>query len=210
MPPTTHHLEIIGPATALWADPGELILLTGDSGSGKSLWLKRLAGLCPMPENVSASLGGKTIGEGESQHVRMLFDRYPPIWLGQHVAEEINFGLQSRPSAEAMCDTLTQWDIAELSPNDELAKLNRRQAVRLSLAAMDLAKPTLALLDNPTASLTQDEAKAICGNVSRWCRTANLTVVVACNRWQDWFTAADQTWCVKAPDDMPQPGGKLD
>lgn len=79
------------------------------------------------------------------------FDRWPATWLGQHVGEELGFGLHVRTPATEMQRALAAWDLAELSLSDAPEGLNRLQAVRLSLAAMSLAAPTLALLDNPTA-----------------------------------------------------------
>jgi len=206
MKPTLHILQIASPDRVLQAQSGELILLTGANGSGKSLWLKRLAGLCPLPAGVSATIDGKPYTDAATPQIRMLFDRYPPIWLGQHVAEELSFGLPAPPSAETMAGKLAQWGIPELSPTDEPEKLNRLQGLRLSLAAMDMAEPELVLLDNPTASLSETDAKVICNAVASWAKAANLVVVVACNRWQDWQAAVAQIWCVQTPDGMPQLG----
>ena len=206
MTATSHVLLINSPAGALQARSGELILLTGASGSGKSLWLQRLAGLCPPPRNCSLTIDGKPCTESAPNGVRMLFDRHPPIWLGQHVAEELSFGLPERPSMDALTESLTRWGIPEVSLNSEPEKLTRRQGLRLCLAAMDMAKPALVLLDNPTASLSASDAEAICDDVVRWSRSSNLVVVVACNRWQDWQAAATQTWRISAPDEVPQLG----
>ena len=206
MPSATHTLEITGPEATLQAHAGELILLNGASGNGKSLWLKRFAGLCPPPTNCSTAIDGHPCSEAAPRLTRMLFDRYPPIWLGQHVSEELSFGLSAQPSMEKMADTLAHWGIPEVSLNEAPEALNRLQGLRLTLATMDLARPALVLLDNPTASLPERDAIAICEGVAAWAKTANLIVVVACNRWHDWRAAATQTWCIQAPDEMPRLG----
>ncbi len=78
------------------------------------------------------------------------------------------------------------------------------QAIRIALAAMDMADPALVLLDNPTAALPQDNAAALCNDIALWAEQSDTIVVVACNRWQDWQPAASQEWCLSAPDALPQ------
>ena len=201
-----HTLKITEAKTSLQACPGELVLITGAVGSGKSLWLKRMAGLTPPPDKVSVSIDGKSSDNAPAQTVSMLFDRWPAIWLGQHVGEELSFGLSRRPTRSEMIDRLKAWDLDGLSLSADLTSLNRRQAIRLSLAAISLASPLLVLLDNPTDSLPEQEARSLSTEVAAWAKAANLIVVVACNRWQDWQAEATQTWCIHAPEVMPQSG----
>lgn len=189
----------------LQADKGEIILLTGDIGSGKTLWLKRLAGLVKLPATISALINGKTPGR-EIGDVRMLFDQQPPLWLGQNVAEELVFGLKSPPSGEVLSKALHDWKADELQLSQSTTSLNRIQAIRLTLTSISLANPKLALLDCPTDSLPQKDAIAIQKLVSSWARESNATVVVASNRWHDWREVATQTWRVEAADDLPQWG----
>ncbi|ATX82713.1 hypothetical protein Ga0123462_1871 [Mariprofundus ferrinatatus] len=46
-------------ARSLEAAAGEIVLLIGEVGSGKSLWLKRLAGLASSPPQFTATIAGK-------------------------------------------------------------------------------------------------------------------------------------------------------
>ena len=189
----------------LAAEAGEVILLTGSVGSGKSLWLKRLAGLIDLPKNTSATIAGKKPGRAAGETL-MLFDRQPALWLGQSVAEELCFGLKKAPSSESLTTILADWRLGRLSPTSDLSTLNRLQAVRLHLAAMALAAPKLALLDSPTDSLPEADAITLRDDISAWAEASKTTVVVACNRWQDWQSVATQHWQVTTADDLPQRG----
>ena len=96
---SSHSLEISSLEERLYAYSGEVILLTGAVGSGKSLWMQRMAGLVEPPATMEITIDG--VACSTSSHpptIRMLFDRWPPVWLGQYVGEELAFGLSTRPS----------------------------------------------------------------------------------------------------------------
>jgi len=193
--PTSYRLEIRFSGHALYAEAGEIVQLRGAVGSGKSLWLKRMAGLAGLPAGLTVTINGASVSAPRSEHaVRMYFDRWPPVWLGQCVAEELAFGLQRSPSATAMKDVLRHWKIGDLGLDAEMKDINRLQAVRLSLAGMVLASPALALLDNPVASLPEAEARAVCADIAEWAEQGESIIVVAANRWQDWHPAVGQVW----------------
>jgi len=203
--PHSHSLEISNSEARLQAGSGEVVLLTGAVGSGKSLWLQRFAGLIKPPAKMVVALDGVACAtSAQPLAIRMLFDRWPPVWLGQYVGEELAFGLSSRPSITSLTDVLGQWGIPGLALDADLQTINRLQAIRLSLAAMALAAPALVLLDNPTAALPQSEAGVLCDDISNWAEHSDTIVVVACNRWQDWRHRAKQVWHCNTPDQLPQ------
>lgn len=175
----------------------ELILLVGDVGSGKSLWLKRLAQLTAMPDGQSIEM------DDAAPVVRMLFDRWPCSWLGQTVEEELMFGLKERCSLLDLEERLLQWGLDDVALSSGPESLNRLQSIRLSLAAMDLAKPALVLLDNPSAALSEQMALDLSKDIAGWLNRSNTIMVVATNRWQDWQTVVSQTWHVKSPVLLP-------
>ena len=181
----------------LQAAPGEVVLL---DGVGSTRWLKRFAGLCALPAGMYVSLAGEL---PPAAGVRMLPDRWPRIWLGQTVAEELLFGLSRRPDADEMEVLLAEWGLTDLSLERDVATLDREQSLCLMLAAMQLAEPSLVLLDQPTAALTDAAVQSISTNISRWALAAKLTVVVVSSRWQDWRHVASQYWRSDATDHLP-------
>jgi len=198
-----HTLELTDSMTTLRAGAGEIVLLTGNIGSGKSLWLHRLAGLTGLPKAVTVTLDG---ARTDKFTVRLLFDRWPCIWLGQTVAEELMFGLKTQPTPQQLEKMLADWDLSDLSLETGLQTLNRLQSLRLSLAAMSLAEPALMLLDNPTAALSQEDAHNLIEGIANRVGLSNTIVVVACNRWHDWRSSVSQVWQITAPDTLPQAG----
>ena len=201
---TTFSLTLDDGNRSLAAAAGSVTLLTGPVGSGKSLWLERLAGLKPLPAGISCTLAGKPWPDKKSSAaVRLLPDLQPPIFLGQTLAEELAFGLPAEPAAGRLQAVLGSWGLAGLPLSGNVRNLNRLEALRLLLAGMELAAPGLALLDNPTASLPADEAQKLCAEIRDWAARGNLVVVVACNRWQDWQPWAGQIWRLASADTLP-------
>jgi len=201
-----HSLQLSDADASLHATAGEIILLTGHTGSGKTLWLKRLAGLLEPPAKMTVTLDGIATKKTPLP-IRMLFDRWPPVWLGQTIAEELEFGLDEQPGQQYLEQILSQWGLSGLALTSDPKTLNRTQSLRLSLAAMNLARPAIALLDNPTASLPAEDAMTIIEETTIMATQSDTIIVVACNRWHDWRSSASQIWHISSPDALPQPRG---
>ncbi len=192
-----------GDARALHLARGGVALLTGGIGAGKSLWLRRLAGIEPLPAGVALTLGGAPPPFPPMQ-VFLREDRRPPLWLAPTLAEEVAFGLPE--AARGRLDAvLTRWGLAALDGDTRLAGLDRAQALRVFLAAAELAGARLVLLDEPLAGFPQEEAAWMASAIAAWAGEGEgRAVVVAANRWQDWAGVAGlRRWRVLAPDAMP-------
>jgi len=203
----THTLQLSDAKTSLHASAGEIILLTGHSGSGKTLWLKRIAGLIAPPDGMTVTLDD-TATQKTTLPIRMVFDRWPPVWLGQTVAEELLFGIGQSPEQQDIERILSDWGHSELALISNPGTLNRVESLRLSLAAITLANPAIALLDNPTAALSEKDAATLAQEIALRTKQSDTIIVVACNRWHDWRSSASQIWHVSSPDAMPQPRGQ--
>jgi len=191
---------------SLQAASGDIILLSGKNGSGKTLYLHRLAGLLPMPEDMRLQVNQQAV---EKQPVRMLFDQWPAIWLGQSIHEEMQFGCNRSLDPQQVEEMLACWSIPGTSAEADPYTLNRMQAVRMNMAAIQIAEPALALLDNPTDALPSDDAARLISDISLWAQHSKTVIVVACNRWQDWRMQATQHWHVISQNKLPQARGDV-
>lgn len=184
---------------SLQADAGDLILLKGDCGSGKSRWLRHLAGLDPLARPLVLELVA-----GSKAERRIIFDQRPQLWLGQTVGEELGFGLANRPADSALQEILDAWGIGDIEPEAHPEHLNRLQGVRLALAAAALPTPDIICIDAVCDTLPQHEAERLTAEINAWCRNHGTAVVVASNRWHDWLPVATQVWHTHSADQLPQ------
>lgn len=178
---TYRHAGAEQPALAgldLRVEPGELLLLTGRSGSGKSSLLSCLNGLAPRV------LGGAREGRVEvlgldpanaplaevSRRVGTLFQNPAAQVFRDRVADDIAFGPENLGCEPAEVAARVDAMLAEL----DLRPLARRSAARLSggqiqrvaLAGMLAMRPGLLLLDEPTSDLDAASRLALRGIVT--------------------------------------------
>ncbi len=186
---------------------GEAALLTGSVGCGKTHYLRLLAGLETVPEDISIQYGGQCWPDADDMFaVRLHTDCWPPLWLGQSVREELTFGLPHMPADDMLLELLQNWRLGHVRLETTLQSLNRTECVRLSLAAMELVQPCLALIDNPVAALTPDDAALLQQDILAWLERSRCMMVVACNRWQDWPCDRMRLWHIAAKGAWPVPG----
>lgn len=200
-------LSIHTPEWSAVAHRAKPVLLTGDSGVGKTFWLRVMAGLEAVPDGLRLCWDRQPMDAVRNQlRIRMHGDYWPPIWLAQTAAEELRLGLDKGP--ENLKHVLARWRLSSLSWDTPVHELNRQQAVRLSLAGIELAQPDLVLIDNPTASLPLSCAREIQVQILEFCRRLSCVMVVACNRWQDWPLEQMSIWVIRQAGQPPVERGE--
>jgi tungstate transport system ATP-binding protein len=161
---------------ALTLGQGDLIVLTGDNGSGKTTFLKMIAGLEP--------------GDALAMQ-RGAFDRRDIVYVHQHpylfnttIAENIRYGLRLRQLARAEREARVAEAIAWAGVGHLLAVAPRRlsggEKQRVALARARALQPRVLLVDEPTANLdAQSRAQVV--ELLRKTATGENCVVVACH-----------------------------
>jgi len=153
---------------------GELVALLGPSGSGKTTLLRMIAGL------LHADSGQVLFGDTDAtrlslreRNVGFVFQHYA-LFKHMTVAENIAFGLRSRPRSKRPDKATIQRRIEELLTLIQLADLGERypeqlsggQRQRVALARALAIDPTVLLLDEPFGAL---DAK-VRVDLRRWLR----------------------------------------
>jgi len=173
---------------------GEVLVLRGNSGSGKSTWLALLAGLL-TPQQGELTVAGQRLN-GLSNAARDAWRANHLGFLPQklHLSEALTVaenlqlayfaaGLPLNAAAKTHIEaTLAALDVADFA-HRKPSTLSGGQAQRVALARAVLLNPKIILADEPTASLDDDAASAalalLQASAARCNTSSKATLVIA-------------------------------
>jgi ribose transport system ATP-binding protein len=164
---------------SLEVHPGQVHALVGTNGSGKSTLVKVLAGVY-TPEGGEVLVDGEPVGHLTPARATELGLRFihqdPALFAEQTVRDNISIGSRFRASRGLRVDdkgeraaalaALRAIGVEGIDPDARLGELSQSQRtmVAVARAVQDLqagATIRLLVLDEPTASLPEDEAKRV-------------------------------------------------
>jgi sulfonate transport system ATP-binding protein len=132
--------------------PGEILVVIGGSGCGKSTMLRTISGL-DTPTQGRVVLDG-TVITAPHEEIGIIFQE-PRLLPWLRVADNVGFGLEERPRAERrdrVARALARvglTDKAQVWPRE----LSGGQAQRVAIARALVPRPRVLLLDEPFSSL---------------------------------------------------------
>ncbi len=152
-------------------DAGEILLIAGASGCGKTTLVRTINGL--IPRSYKGEITGRVLVYGEetvgwklsqiSQKVGTVLQDPERQILGTKVLNEVAFGLEnlglSRPDImERVDEALTLLKISDLRDR-ETFHLSGGEKQKVALAGVLAMRPSILLLDEPLASLDPASAQ---------------------------------------------------
>jgi len=178
------------------AQPGEVLLIAGASGCGKTTLIRAINGL--IPRSYKGEISGRVVVFGEdvkdwklsqiSQKVGTVLQDPERQILGTKVLNEVAFGLEnlSLPRSEIFTrvdEALGFLKITHLR-NRETFSLSGGEKQKVALAGVLAMRPSILLLDEPLASLDPASAQETLDAV-RALADQGLTVLLVEHRVED-------------------------
>lgn len=194
---------------------GQVTVLTGASGSGKSVLLRVLAGLLPMS---SGDVSLQSSGASNRSTNFSIHDSAPTEWrtqvslLAQHpqllegrVIDNLQMPYQLQAHQHRHFDI--DWHITQLTHLERSADFLYQDASHLSGGERQLVNtlrllqlnPQVLLLDEPTAALDSDTSAQLVRLLIDWLRAdSQRTLLWVTHDTQDIMPLADKHWHMQA------------
>ncbi|MFF9840707.1 ABC transporter ATP-binding protein [Streptomyces sp. NPDC013740] len=183
---------------------GELVLLVGPSGVGKSTLLGAVSGL--VPHFTGGTLRGRVTVDGRDTRThppRELADLVGTVgqdplahFVTDTVEDELAYGMESLGLAPAVMrrrveETLDLLGLAELRDRP-IATLSGGQQQRVAIGSVLTPHPKVLVLDEPTSALDPSAAEDVLAVLQRLVHDLGTTVLMAEHRLERVVQYADQ------------------
>ncbi|MFJ7328369.1 ABC transporter ATP-binding protein [Streptomyces cyaneofuscatus] len=197
---------------------GELVLLVGPSGVGKSTLLGTVSGL--VPHFTGGVLSGRVTVDGRDTRThkpRELADLVGTVgqdplahFVTDTVEDELAYGMESLGLAPDVMrrrveETLDLLGLAELRDRP-IATLSGGQQQRVAIGSVLTPHPKVLVLDEPTSALDPAAAEEVLAVLQRLVHDLGTTVLMAEHRLERVVQYADQVVLLPAPGTAPVMG----
>ncbi|CAN2205064.1 COG1123 ATPase components of various ABC-type transport systems, contain duplicated ATPase [Candidatus Nanopelagicaceae bacterium] len=173
---------------------GEMVLVMGHTGSGKSSLLRLINGL--VPHHTGGILGGEIIVDGKSTRttkpgqlagiVGIVGQNPLDTFVTDTVEEELAFGMESLNFPHDMMRKRVEEALDQVGltahRNRTIATLSGGEQQRLAIASALVMHPKVLVLDEPTSALDPIASEEILAILHRLVHDLSVTVVLAEHR----------------------------
>lgn len=181
--------------------PGEVHVLFGENGAGKSTLINVIAGSFP-PDSGSIMFRGEPLRLNSPHHARELginavfqeFSLVPTLSVQDnlYLGRELKRGrlLDKGAMARGARATLEQLGF-HVDPRAQVGRLSRAEQQMVEIAKAIQSSPSVLILDEPTASLTENEADQLFAVVESL-KASGIGIIYITHRMQEIRRIADR------------------
>lgn len=190
-------------------DEGELVLVMGSTGSGKSSLLRLINGLIPhhtggiLAGDISVNgISTREVKPGGLAHLIGIVGQNPIAgFVSDRVEEELAFGMEAlnlppeamRKRVEEVLDLLS---LAHLR-NRSIATLSGGEQQRVAIGSALVMHPKILVLDEPTSALDPIAAEEVLSTLHRLVHDLGLTVIISEHKLERVIQFADRILYIK-------------
>lgn len=169
---------------------GRYTVVLGPSGSGKSLFLKTLAGLF-SPDEGSIEVDGRDVTDQppERRRVGLVFQE-PSLFPHYNVFKNIAYGLRGSAKHKTVRELAEVLRIGDLLDRP-VQRLSGGEAQKVVLARALAVKPAVLLMDEPLSQVDHNARLELQGELKRVHREMDLTTVHVTHNREEAFALAE-------------------
>ena len=184
--------KIILNEVSLEAKPGECICIVGPNGSGKTTLISVLAGVL-KPDCGEITIFGENVKKNPKAFAK--YCGYVPQVGGVieelSVLDNLKFFATNK---ETIQDTMTEFDLEPLIKK-RVSKLSGGMKRRLAIACAVVNKPSILIMDEPTAALDMDYKNSVYSYLQAYQKRGGI-VVIASHEARE-IQMADVVYCLE-------------
>ena len=181
---------------------GQMVGLIGHTGSGKSSLVQHLNALI-QPTSGQILLDGNDINASKISRRDVKFQvglvfQYPEYQLFEEtVYKDISFGPQNMQLSASEIDERVREAAGFTGVGEELfdmspLELSGGQKRRIAIAGVIAMRPSVLILDEPTAGLDPEGSRRILSNITTYRKATGSTVIIVSHNMDDMASLADR------------------
>lgn len=177
--------------------PGEFFILSGPTGSGKSIVLESIAGLVPIKRG-AIYLNGKNIisQKPEKRNISICYQDYnlfPHMSVSKNIWYGVNFkkdkgAIKYKKNFDRLVDLLKISHLLNRCPEN----LSGGEKQRVSLARALIVEPEILLLDEPLSALDPNTKEKIQWEIKKIHNELKMTTIMVTHSFQEAYCLGDR------------------